>query len=49
MLSREYRLRLCEILHRVKLQRPVTLNDRIWMHKLIEHNAHARSLAQRLL
>ncbi len=49
MLSREYRLRLCEILYRIKLQRTVTLEERIWMHKLLEHNAHARSLAQRIL
>ena len=46
MLSKDYRLRLTEIACRVKLNRETTLEERIWMHKLIENNAHARGIVE---
>ena len=49
MLSKDYRLRVTEIACRVKLGRPVTLAERIWMNKLIEHNAHARGIVERIM
>ena len=49
MLSKDCRLRLTEIACRVRLGRKTTLEERIWMHKLIEHNAHARSLVSSIM
>ena len=49
MLSKDSRLRVTEIACRVKLGRKVTLAERIWMNKLIEHNLHARELAENIL
>jgi len=49
MLSRESRLMLTEICCRIKLSRTVTLDERIWMHKLISHNKHALGIAERIL
>ena len=49
MLSKETRLVLTDICCRVKLNRKVTLEERIWMHKLIEHNKHALGIAERIM
>ena len=49
MLSKDYRLRLTEIVCKMKLDREVTLAERIWMNKLCDHNLHARELAGALL
>ena len=49
MLSKDSRLRVTEIACRVKLGRPVTLTERIWMNKLIEHNNHARGIVERIM
>ena len=49
MLSKDNRLRLTEICCRMKLGREVTLTERIWMHKLVEHNKHALGIAERIL
>ena len=49
MLSKDYRLRLTEIACRVKLNRNTTLEERIWMHKLIDNNAHARGIVERIM
>ena len=49
MLSKDSRLKLTEIACRVKLNRETTLVERIWMHKLIEHNAHARGIVERIM
>ena len=49
MLSKDYRFRLTEIACRVKLNRNTTLEERIWMHKLIENNAHARGIVERIM
>ena len=49
MLSKDYRLRLTEIACRVRLNRKTTLEERIWMHKLIENNAHARGIVERIM
>ena len=48
MLSQEYRLKLTEICCRMKLKRPVTLDERIWVQKLCEVNKHAAGIAERL-
>jgi len=40
---------LTDICCRVKLGRKVTLAERIWMHKLIEHNRHALGIAERIM
>jgi len=48
MLSKEYRLRLVEICTRMRLQREVSLEDRIWAQKLVEHNQHAAGIYNRL-
>ena len=45
MLSTKYRLKLTDICCRIKLARAVTLEERIWMNKVIDHNVHARELA----
>jgi len=49
MLSTKYRLKLTDICCRIKLNRAVTLEERIWMNKLIDHNTHARELAGSLI
>ena len=49
MLSKDTRLRVTEIACRVKLGRTVTLAERIWMNKLIEHNNHARGIVERIM
>ena len=49
MLSKDSRLRVTEIACRVKLGRSVTLAERIWMNKLIEHNNHARGIVERIM
>ena len=49
MLSKDSRLRVSEIAYRVKLGRPVTLTERIRMHKLIKHNNHARGIVERIM
>ena len=49
MLSKDSRLRVTEIACRVKLGRPVTLAERIWMNKLIEHNNQARGIVERIM
>ena len=51
MLSTKYRLKLTDICCRIITTDgiPVTLDERIWMNKLTEHNASARDLAGALL
>ena len=49
MLSKDYRLRVTEIAGRVKLRREVSLAERIWMNKLIEHNNQARGIVERIM
>ena len=51
MLSTKYRLKLTDICCRIITTDgiPVTLDERIWMNKLTEHNASARELAGDLL
>jgi len=49
MLSKDSRLKLTEICCKMKLGRPVTLAERIWMTKLCDHNNHARGIAERML
>ena len=51
MLSTNYRLKLTDICCRIITTDgvPVTLEERIWMNKLIEHNLHARELAENIL
>ena len=43
-----YSLSLSLIACKTRLDREVTLEDRIWAQKLIEHNAHARGIWERL-
>jgi len=49
-LSTHYRLKLTDICCRIITTDgvPVTLEERIWMNKLIEHNDHARNLVAEL-
>ena len=47
MLSKDYRLRLSVIACKTKLNREVSLNDRIWAQKLVEHNNSARGIWER--
>ena len=49
MLSTDYRLRLNDICCRIISDGPVTLEERIWMSKLIEHNKHALAIVESLL
>jgi len=51
MLSTKYRLELTDICCRMLTTDgvPVTLDERIWMNKLCEHNLHARGLTNSLL
>jgi len=49
MLSKEYRLRLVEIVCRMKLNREVSLAERIWVQKLCTHNRSAAGIRDRFL
>ena len=49
MLSKDSRLRVTEIACRMKLGREVSLTERIWLQKLIEHNNHARGIVERIM
>ena len=49
MLSTKYRLELTDICCRIISDGPVTLEERIWMNKLCDHNLHAKELAGALL
>ncbi len=49
MLSREHRLRLSEIACRLKLRRDVTLEERIWVNKLITHNNSAKGIYENIV
>ena len=49
MLSKDSRLKLTEIACKVKLGRDTSLAERIWMHKLIQHNNHARGIVERIM
>ncbi len=50
MLSTKYRLQLTDICCRIiSTDGEVSLDERIWMNKLIEHNIHARELAGAML
>ena len=49
MLSTNYRLRLVDICCRIISTDTVSLDERIWMNKLCDHNLHARELAGALL
>jgi len=49
MLSKDSRLRLSEIACRVRLNRTVTLTERIWANKLIQHNKSARGIYERIV
>ena len=49
MLSKDIRLRVTDIACRVKSGNKVTLSERIWMNKLIEHNNHARGIVERIM
>ena len=51
MLSTNYRLKLTDICCRIITTDgvPVSLDERIWMNKLCEHNTHARELAGAML
>ena len=49
MLSTKYRLELTDICCRMISDGPVTLEERIWMNKLCEHNVSAREIAGALL
>ena len=51
MLSTKYRLELTDICCRMITTDgvPVTLDERIWMNKLCDHNASAKSLIESLL
>ena len=49
MLSRDCRLRLTEICCRMRLDRPVTLEERIWVQKLCDVNEDAEGIKERCL
>ena len=48
MLSKDYRLRLSIIACKTRNNREVSLEERIWAQKLVEHNGHARGIWERL-
>ncbi len=48
-LSTRYRMELTDICCRMRSEGPVTLEERIWLNKLCEHNLQARELAGALL
>lgn len=47
MLSKDYRLRLQIIACKTRLNREVTLDERVWAQKLCEHNKHAKGIWDR--
>ena len=47
MLSKDSRLRLVEIACKIKLQRKVTLLERMWVHQLITEDEHAAAIYKR--
>jgi hypothetical protein len=49
MLSTKYRIELVDICCRISSGGPVTLDERIWMNKLISHNLHAKELSAALM
>jgi len=49
MLSTKYRNELIDICCRIISLDDVSLDERIWMNKLCDHNLHARELAGALL
>ena len=51
MISTKYRLKLTDICCRIMTTNgvPVSLEERIWMNKLCQHNAQAKELAGALL
>ena len=51
MLSTHYRLQLTDILCRIITTDgvPVTLEERVWMNKLIEHNTSSRGIADSIM
>ena len=51
MLSERSRLELTDICCRIRTTDgvPVTLQERIWMNKLIEHNNQARGIVERIM
>jgi len=51
MLSTKYRLELTDICCRMLTTDgfPVSLDERIWMNKLCEHNLHAKELRDSLM
>jgi len=50
MLSTNYRNKIVDICCRImSTDGEVTLDERIWMHKLCEHNSQAKELAGNLL
>ena len=49
MLSTRYRLELTDICCRIISSDVVSLEERIWMNKLCEHNLHAKELVASLL
>ena len=48
-LSTRYRNNLIDICCRIVSHDTVSLDERIWMNKLCDHNLHARELAGALL
>ena len=49
MLCTRSQLELTDICCRIISDGPVTLEERIWMNKLIEDNSQARELAENIL
>ena len=49
MLSTRYRVRLTDICCRIISEDTVTIEERMWMNKLCEHNQQAKDLRSSLL
>ena len=49
MLSTKYRVRLTDICCRIISEDTVTIEERVWMNKLCEHNLQAKDLRSSLL
>ena len=49
MLSTKYRVRLTDICCRIISEDTVTIEERMWMNKLFEHNQQAKDLRGSLL
>ena len=49
MLSTKYRVRLTDICCRIISDDTVTIEERMWMNKLCEHNLQAKDLRSSLL